>query len=88
MAEELEDLRTGAPFVLTGHRLFTLYTDPQGFVGYAFCNPADFDLADLRLKEEQELVWLTEEEAKSTPLAFGYNQVLAECFHPLRAGIV
>jgi len=27
IADELEDLRSSRPFVLTGHRLFTIYTD-------------------------------------------------------------
>jgi 8-oxo-dGTP diphosphatase len=88
IAEELEDLRTGGLFVLAGHRLFTVCTDAQGVADYIFCKAADFDLADIRLKEGQELVWLTEEEARSTPLAFGYNHVLAEFFHALRAGMV
>jgi 8-oxo-dGTP diphosphatase len=88
IAEELEDLRSGRPFVMAGHRLFTVYTDAQGVSDYIFCKAWDFDLADVRLKEGQELVWLTEEEAGCTPLAFGYNQVLAEFFHALRAGTV
>ena len=88
IAEELEDLRTGSPFVLAGHRLFKVYRDAQGFVDFVFCKEADFDLADVRLKEGQELVWLTEEDAKCAPLAFGYNKVLAKFFHALRAGTV
>ena len=88
IAEELEDRRTGGPFVLTGHRLFTVYTNAQGVVDYIFCKAADFDLAHVRLKEGQELVWVTEEEASGTPLAFGYHQVLADFFHALRAGRV
>jgi 8-oxo-dGTP diphosphatase len=88
MAEELEDLRSGSPFVLAGHRLFTVYTGAQGVADYIFCKAVDFDLTEVRLKEGQELVWLTEEEAGCTPLAFGYNQVLAEFFRALRAGTV
>jgi 8-oxo-dGTP diphosphatase len=88
MAEELEDLRSGSPFVLAGHRLFTVYTGAQGVADYIFCKAVDFDLTEVRLKEGQELVWLTEEEAGCTPLAFGYNQVLAEFFQALRAGTV
>ncbi len=88
IAEELEDLRSGSPFVLAGHRLFTVYTGAPGVVDYIFCKAADFDLAEVRLKEGQELVWLTEDEAGRTPLAFGYSQVLAEFFQALRAGTV
>jgi len=88
MAEELEDRRTGAPYVLVGHRLFTVHTDAQGVVDYIFYKAVDFDLAEVRLLEGQALVWLTEDEARSAPLAFGYSQVLAAFFHALRAGMV
>ena len=86
IAEELEDRRTGEPFVLTGHRLFTIYTDARGVTDHIFCKEADFDLADVSLKEGHELVWLTEDEARCTPFAFGYNPILAEFFHALRTG--
>jgi len=88
IAEELEDLRSGRPFVLAGHRLFTISTSAQGVADYIFCKAADFDLAEVRLKEGQELLWVTEEEAGRTPLAFGYDRVLAEFFQALRAGAV
>jgi 8-oxo-dGTP diphosphatase len=88
IAEELDDLRSGRPFVLTGHRLFTVYTDARGVTDSVFCKEADFDLVDVRLKEGQELVWVTEDEARHTPLAFGYHDILAEFFPALRAGTV
>lgn len=88
IAEELDDLRSGCPFVLTGHRLFTVYTDARGVTDSVFCKEADFDLSDVRLKEGQELVWVTEDEARRTPLAFGYNDILAAFFPALRAGTV
>ncbi len=86
IAEELDDLRTGAPFALAGHRLFTIYTDARGVTDHVFCKEADFDIADVRLKEGQELVWVTEEEARRIPFAFGYNHILEEFFHAMRAG--
>jgi 8-oxo-dGTP diphosphatase len=88
IAEELDDLRRGEPYALTGHRLFTVYTDPQGAVDYLFCKAADFELADVRLKEGQALLWLTEEEAGRTSFAFGYNRLVAEFFGALRDGRV
>jgi len=88
MAEELDDLRSGRPYALSGHRLFTVYTDPQGPVDYLFSKAADFDLPDVRLKEGQSLIWLTEEEAARTSFAFGYNRLVADFFHALRAGRV
>lgn len=88
MAEELDDLRSGRPYALAGHRLFTLYTDEWGAEQHIFSKAADFDLADVRLKEGQALVWLTEEEAGRTPFAFGFNRVVAEFFGALREGRV
>lgn len=88
IAEELEDLRSSCPFVLTGHRLFTIYTDARGVTDYVFCKAVDFDLADVCLTGGQELVWLTEDEARCNPLTFGYNQILAAFFQPLRTGTV
>lgn len=87
-AEELEDLRRGGPFALAGHRLFTVFTDARGVTDSVFCKEADFDLADVLLKEGQELVWVTEAEARATPLAFGYNAILEQFFPALRAGRV
>jgi 8-oxo-dGTP diphosphatase len=86
MAEELDDLRSGAPYVLTGHRFFTISTDPKGVVDYLFSKAADFDLGDLRLKEGQTLLWLTEDEAERTEFAFGYNGLVIEFFRALRNG--
>ncbi len=88
IAEELEDLRRGAPYVLTGQRLFAVITDARGVTDHVFCKEVDFALAEVRLKEGQELVWVTEEEARRTPLAFGYNAILAEFFQALQTGRV
>lgn len=73
MAEELDDLRSGGPYALLGHRLFTVYTDQWGAQQHVFSKAADFNLSEVRLKEGQTLVWLTEEEAGRTPFAFGFN---------------
>lgn len=88
IAEELEDLRCGGPFLLTGHRLFMVFTDARGVTDSVFCKEADFTVADVRLKEGQELVWVTEADVRATPLAFGYNAILNEFFSALRAGTV
>lgn len=88
MAEELDDLRSGKPYALNGHLFFTISTDPIGVVDYLFCKAVDFELGDLRLKEGQTLLWLTEDEAARTPFAFGYNGLVAEFFHALRDGRV
>jgi 8-oxo-dGTP diphosphatase len=84
LAEELDDLRTGKPYILAGHRLFTVYTDPRGPVDYLFSKAAEFDIPDVRLKEGQALLWLTEEEAAQTTFAFGYDRLVADFFRALR----
>jgi len=63
----------GGPFILTGHRLFTVYTDARGVTDSSSARKQTFTLTDVRLKEGQELVWVTEAEARATPLAFGYK---------------
>ncbi len=88
IAEELEDLRCHRPFLLTGYRLFAIYTNACGVTDYIFCKEADFDLADVSLKEGQELIWLTEAEARRTQFAFGYTPLLAAFFRALRTGAV
>lgn len=88
IAEELDDLRRGCPFVLAGHQFFTTFTDARGITDDIYCKEADFDLADVRLKEGQELVWVTEDEARGISFAFGYNPIMADFFHALRAGTV
>ena len=86
MAEELDDLRSGAPFVLEDPRFFMVYRDERDAEHYIFSQEADFDLSDLRLKEGQALLWLTEEEAGRTCLAFGFEQVVRDFFRALRRG--
>ena len=80
MAEELYDLRTGSPYSLKDFRLFKVYGDDWGTQQHIFYREADFDVADLRLKEGQELVWLRESDLRSTPLAFNFEAVVQEFF--------
>lgn len=80
MGEELDDLRSGKPFKLEGHRIFRVYTDEWGVEQYIFLKEADFDITDVRLNEGQYLVWLNEEEARRTIFAFGFYDVVREFF--------
>ncbi len=88
IAEELEDLRSGCPFTLAGHRVFKVYTDEWGVEQHVFSKEADFDLSDVHLKEGQALIWLTEEEAGRTLFAFDFSGVVAEFFGALGQGRV
>jgi 8-oxo-dGTP pyrophosphatase MutT (NUDIX family) len=83
MAEELDDLRTAAPYRLTGFQLFHCYTDERGTEQNIFFKEADFDLADLRLKEGQELLWVEAGALQREPLAFGFNAVVQAFFQRL-----
>jgi hypothetical protein len=63
----MEHRWTSHSFGLMGQRRFTVFTDAAGVVDYVFCKPAEFDLTDVRLKEGQELVWLTEKRSVASP---------------------
>lgn len=80
MAEELYDLRMGAPYSLENFKLFKAYRDDRGTQQHIFYRAADFDIEDVRLNEGQELVWFRESELRSTPLAFGFETVVQEFF--------
>ncbi len=80
MAEELEDRRTGLPYVLKDPVLFKVYVDERDTEQNIFCTPADFEIEDLILKEGQRLVWITELELKHAEIGFGFNSVVGEFF--------
>lgn len=84
MAEELDDLRTGTHFILRAPKLFMIYTDEHGVEHHIFYQEADFDIADVRLNEGQCLLWLTEAEAASVQLAFGFEKVVRAFFRSSR----
>ena len=80
IAEELYDLRMGAPYSLGNFKLFKAYRDDRGTQQHIFYREADFDIEDVRLNEGQELVWFRESELRSTPLAFGFETVVQGFF--------
>lgn len=47
---------------------------------YTFLKMADFDLEEIRLTEGQCLRWFTEEQARNTPLAYGFNEIVGDFF--------
>lgn len=84
MAEELTNRRTGNPYLLEKFDTFKVYIDQWNVEQHVFWKPADFTIDDVRLEEGQALVWLTEEEAQTFVLAFGFEAVVKEFFkaHP------
>ena len=80
MAEELLDKRTGNSYVLENFDIFKVFINQWNVEQHIFWKTADFDIPDVKLLEGQKLVWLTEEEAQTTTLAFGFKEVVNEFF--------
>ncbi len=45
---------------------------------YTFWKKADLDIKRIQLNEGQRLKWFTENEAKNTELAYGFNEILED----------
>ena len=45
-------------------------------IEYTFWAKADFDINDIELIEGQKLKWFTRDDAKQTPLAYGFNDIV------------
>ena len=45
-------------------------------IEYTFWARADFDIDEIELTEGQKLRWFTEDEAKHTQLAYGFNEIV------------
>lgn len=80
MAEELIDLRTGNPYILQDFYIFKVYIDYRNTEQHVFWKEADFGIDDVHLNEGQALIWLTEDDAQTTVLAFGIEKVVREFF--------
>ena len=64
---------------LDGFRLFTVKEFPDRRE-YTFWKKANLDIGRIRLTEGQRLKWFTEDEAKRTELACGFNEIIEEFF--------
>ena len=72
MKEEMDlDIEEFAPFSVIEFADRTEYT---------FWVKADLDIAKIKLTEGQRLRWFTENEAKTTKLAYGFNQIVEDFF--------
>lgn len=81
MVEELIDLRTGQAYVLERHKPFLHYTDVRGCEQSIFVCDVDIDLADLRLLEGKELIWVSRQEIENgIKVAFEFEEVLRRFF--------
>ena len=45
-------------------------------IEYTFWARADFNIDEIELNEGQRLKWFTEDEAKKTQLAYGFNEII------------
>ena len=55
-------------------------------VEYTFWKYADLNIDDISLTEGQRLQWFSEEEARATTLAYGFNEIVQDFY--LRAPVI
>ena len=49
-------------------------------VEYTFWARADFEIGQIELTEGQKLKWFTEDEARQTKLAYGFNEIIEQFY--------
>jgi 8-oxo-dGTP diphosphatase len=49
-------------------------------VEYTFWKPAELKVEEIRLTEGQCLRWFSEAEARGTPLAYGFNEIVSQFY--------
>jgi 8-oxo-dGTP diphosphatase len=49
-------------------------------IEYTFWKKANLDIETISLNEGQQLKWFTENEAKNTKLAYGFNEIVDDFF--------
>lgn len=64
---------------IAGFHLFSV-KEFDDRVEYTYWMSMELDIGAVRLSEGQALRWFTEEEVRVTPLAYGFNGILAEFF--------
>jgi 8-oxo-dGTP diphosphatase len=64
---------------LDGFKLFSkIEFDDR--IEYTFWTSANFDVEEIELSEGQKLKWFTNDEAKNTQLAYGFNRIVDNFF--------
>lgn len=77
IAEELDDVDTGQPFMPKGYTRFKQYVDELGTQQTIFGLELERE-PHLKLNEGQRLVWLGRAEIGETDFAFGFKTVVQE----------
>jgi 8-oxo-dGTP diphosphatase len=64
---------------LEGFELFSV-KEFSDRLEYTFWKDADLNIEDIVLQEGQRLQWFTEQEARATELAYGFNEIVADFY--------
>ena len=64
---------------LEGFELFSV-REFSDRIEYTFWKAADLNIDEISLQEGQCLKWFSEEEAKATALAYGFNEIVADFY--------
>jgi 8-oxo-dGTP diphosphatase len=64
---------------LEGFELFSV-KEFSDRLEYTFWKHADLNIEDIVLQEGQRLQWFTEQEARATELAYGFNEIVADFY--------
>jgi 8-oxo-dGTP diphosphatase len=64
---------------LEGFELFSV-KEFSDRVEYTFWKRTDLNIDEISLQEGQYLKWFTEQEAKATALAYGFNEIVADFY--------
>lgn len=64
---------------LAGFELFSV-KEFSDRVEHTFWKAADLNIDEISLQEGQRLKWFSEKEAEATPLAYGFNEIVADFY--------
>jgi 8-oxo-dGTP diphosphatase len=75
----VREMKEEMGLVLDGFELFSVkeFTDR---IEYTFWKSVDLNIDEISLQEGQRLQWFSEEEARDTALAYGFNEIVAEFY--------
>ena len=75
----VREMKEEMNLTLDGFKLFSkIEFDDR--IEYTFWTSANFDVEKIKLSEGQKLKWFTNDEAKNTQLAYGFNRIVNNFF--------
>ena len=75
----IREMKEELNITLDGFKLFSV-DDFEDRVEFTFWKKVNFNISEITLNEGQRLRWFTENEAKTTKLAYGFNQIVQNFF--------